>query len=109
MADVIFRDLSQKLGNKVRPFRTRPDNTHISLENIEELRKLIQAGSSQKGTEACSRCVRDGPSGVAFLRAADAHAAKFEHPKELAIHPHALLHEKHGTGRAELHAYRDCH
>src|SRR5262245_36170736 len=41
-------DLSRQFGDKLRSFRTRADETHVTLEDIPQLRQFVEAAASQE-------------------------------------------------------------
>src|SRR5580704_16424044 len=54
MPDVIKRNLLTELLDEKRPFRTRPDETHLAFENIEDLREFINPQFTDDGTNTRS-------------------------------------------------------
>ena len=58
MASVVMRDLFEKFVNKEWALRPRPDNTHVALQDIKELRQFVQAALSQeRADKGASRIV----------------------------------------------------
>src|ERR1043166_5040950 len=52
MTEMIKRDLLFVTLRTARPFRPRPDQTHLAPENVPELRQFIQTQSANPTTNA---------------------------------------------------------
>src|SRR5690554_6195649 len=60
MSRIIKRNLLFKLGDKFRPFRARPHDTHFTFDYIVDLRQLIQACVAYKGAYSGNPAVIGG-------------------------------------------------
>ena len=84
--DVLF-----KLLVKVFPLRARADKAHLALQNVPELRQLVQPRLAQERAEACAAVVAAlGPFWPVLFRI-HAHGAELADQKRLAVFPEALL------------------
>src|SRR5512138_3816034 len=48
MSLTIEGDLPGQLGDKLRSFRARPDETHVPLEDIPQLRQFVETAAAEK-------------------------------------------------------------
>ena len=102
-ADYVF--LKQPV--KARALRPRTDKAHVALEDVPDLRQLIQPRPAQKRTKARTapiirvRPARSVPLGVL------AHGAKLIHSKRLAVLAQALLPKDRIARRVERDDQRD--
>src|SRR5690606_28098265 len=48
----VLRHLLLELRDEHRPLRARPDDRHLALEHVDELRQLIEARAAQERPEA---------------------------------------------------------
>ncbi len=88
--------------------RTRADNAHGPLENVEHLREFIEASLAQEPTHTrnpffgVAQFVRRG-----VLGGVSAHGAELVDVKMLLVEPHTLLLEKHRALAVELDGNSD--
>ncbi len=81
--------------------RSRPHYGHVAQQNIEELRKLVQAGPAQKRAHFGNpRIILGGLHFIRFL--VDVHRSKLETGKGLIVPARTLLHKKDGAARIQL-------
>ncbi len=71
------------------------DQAHLSLEDIEDFRQLVQAGAAQKAAEG-GQPHRVGERFPLFV-AGVGHGAEFEHQEGASVQPRALLTEEDGA------------
>ena len=80
---------------------TRPHDTHVADEHIEELRQLVDIVFPDKVAEReLAGVVLGGLFAVRIL--VDVHRAELIAPEGLAVEPRALLLEEHGAGALYL-------
>src|SRR5271157_6431679 len=107
--------------------RPRADEGHIALQDIQELRQLIEAGSAQKAPDGCDAWVGgEFVSGLAFRRLAetvgnaalyiflvdggvvvDAHGPELQEVALSAVLPEPLLTKEDRSFGSELDDDRD--
>ena len=89
MATVLFRAVMRQVFHQEGP---RADETHISLENVQEFREFIQAGTAHQLAESReSICVgQELPIGSTGI----GHRSEFIQDKRLTVKPGAFLHEQ---------------
>jgi len=86
--------------DKVWPFRPGSDQAHISLQNVEQLRKLIQSCCAQDLPDfSNTRILSAGQDGADFLLRIVDHRSEFVQGKELAVFADSLLLVKDRPGR----------
>src|SRR5690606_34333414 len=92
MTLVIKRDFFRQLLHKHRPLGTRPNESHIAFQHIENLRQLINPDFSNKRSNAShAGVVLLSPDRLASLFCINAHAAELNDIKALAIEADSLL------------------
>jgi len=85
---------------EVRPFRPGPDQAHISLQHVEQLRKLIQSCCAQDLPDfRNTRIFPAGQDRADFLLRIVDHRSEFVQGKELAVFADSLLFVKDRPGR----------
>ena len=74
--------------------RSRPDDTHAALQDVEELRQLVERGPAQEGAEAGD--ARIGPRRLRYVVAVvlDRHGPELPHHDFLAAQAVAPLLEE---------------
>src|SRR5436309_16024376 len=88
--------------------RTRPDDTHIPFQNVEELRQLVKISLAQESSHGGSpRIVAGRPAGVSFLGAPHIHGSKLQHPEDVAVEPNAVLYKEDWATALDLDNRRD--
>src|SRR5258705_1549667 len=88
----VARDISSKNLNKVRPLRSRPDQTHVSAQHIEELREFVQPRRPQDSTQSRYPLIlRRCPARIARVRAGRCHGRKLIDPEFSAMLSHTTL------------------
>src|SRR5262245_52064295 len=98
--------------------RTWPNEAHVPLQDIQELRQLVEARSSQYPTDArhtrvslelehrfVERVERDEMTQARFC--IPSHRSKLEHAKRPAIHARTRLRKEHWTTRVKHDEHRD--
>ena len=84
--------------------RPGPHNTHLSPDNVQKLRKLIQAGLPQKFSCPGNILIRILQKMCRhILRSIRPHGAELENLKIRFVDPHPLLPEKNRSRRIQLH------
>src|SRR6266851_8381394 len=74
----------------------------MSSQNVEQLRKLIQAGSSEKSSGGCNALVLRAFGRALVFRNVYIHAAEFKHEKGSAELPGPLLTKENRSSRSRL-------
>src|SRR5574337_1432796 len=109
LAETVKRYLCLEIPHEIDLLRPRAHQTHVSQQNVANLRQLVQppfaqylahAGNAWVGMISKPRTIRLG---------LQMHAAEFQHPEDLAAAPHALLNEKHRPGSIRLDGQRNDH
>src|SRR5690242_7860295 len=107
VAGCVEWDFTRQLIYEVGALRPRPDEAHLALQYVEELRQLVDSIASQHASYAGdSVIVRGSPARRSVVLRIDAHAAKFCNPEKLAALPHPFLSVKDGKARFEQ--YQHC-
>src|SRR2546430_145774 len=108
MAVVVLADILQELLHKMWTFGTWSHYAHVSLQNIDELRQLIEASFSQDTPDTRPSVVGLGrPADVAVGGTAHSHRTKLIHLKWQAIESDPVLHEENGPRRSQPNQYCD--
>ena len=80
MAGVVAINFLQEPLHEKGALRARSHDTHVSLQDVQELRQLVEIGPSQEGSYfGAPRIMVAGPMRVFFFPAAHLHSAEFEH------------------------------
>src|SRR5689334_14309197 len=108
MTVVVFCDFVKELANEVRSLRAGPHDTHISLEHVEELGKLVKAGTAKQSAERRATLVPwCGPMDISVARRMALHRPEFVHAKNFVVQSNAILYEEHGSFRGESYSNGD--
>src|SRR5579872_4685725 len=92
MPEPIQRKLGCELLDEFRTLGPRPDRAHVSLQHVEELRKLVDMSGSKKPPNAShSRIGLLRPYGAVALGVHD-HRSEFVGTEHASADTHALLH-----------------
>src|SRR5262245_4736187 len=99
----VERDSLLKLADEDRAFRARPDQAHVTAQDVDELRELVEPRLAQEASQARDAGVADlGPDGSGLALGVDVHRAQLEEHEHAAVLAHALLPEEHGPRGIEL-------
>ena len=91
MAFIVIGNLLAECLHKKRPFRPRPDKTHVATDYVNELRQLVQAVLAEDLPDARdARIGFNGPLGAIGFGFAG-HGAELEDLETSATPTHALL------------------
>src|SRR5690606_5423345 len=86
---------------EVDGFRARANPAHLSCEDVNDLRKFIDAKLAKKGADGSdSRILLFGVAVAVLL--AYLHGSQFEDLEDLSAKAHAVLHEEDGASAGEL-------
>jgi hypothetical protein len=86
MASVVMRDLVLKAPDQFRAFGPRPNEAHLALEHIPELRYLVDIPLPHKRTDSKPACVVfSGPADFPVLLRVQPHTANLQHVESLSI------------------------
>ena len=87
--------------------RPRPDDRHVSLQDVNELRQFIDVGSAQDSTDACHARVvfHSLRELISVLRRS--HRPEFQHPNWLVIKTVARLAEEDWPAGIKLYCDRN--
>src|SRR5262249_18939203 len=92
-----------ELLDKYGTLRARADQAHVTAQDVDELRQLVETGAAEKCSQArAPRIVLPRPYGPRLLLGIYAHAAKLEHLEGAAVKPAALLAIEDRLGTREL-------
>src|SRR5690606_21656083 len=98
VALVVIGDLGAQLLDELRSFRTRPDEAHLTSDDIDELRQLVQSVLAQESAPARdARVVLDGPAGDAVGFGVLPHRAKLQQLEDASVEADASLPEQDRT------------
>src|SRR5215470_2436422 len=102
MAVVVSADLILEPSYEMRTLGTRTHNAHVSLQNVDELRQLIETRFSKKCPDPGPARIRlGGPARIALGRQAHSHGAKLIHLKGKTIQAYPLLDEENRPWRRQ--------
>ena len=88
--------------------RPRPDDRHVSLQDVDELWQFIDVGSTQDSTNAChARVVLYSLRDLISVLLRRGHRPEFQHSNWLAIKPVAFLAEEDWPARINLYCDRN--
>src|SRR5438067_10802565 len=77
MTTVVPRHFVEEFCDKARALGPRPDNTHITLQNIEKLGQFVQAGPAQEDSErSASRVAWARPARHTVRRGSHRHGSE---------------------------------
>src|SRR5689334_6012997 len=99
MALFVIGDLFSQLRDEMRPPRSRADETHLALEDVPELRNLIDANLANDAADARRAVVAFRRPDRSFLLGVDAHRAKLRQDKRASVFTDAFLFVKDRTTR----------
>src|SRR5690554_595617 len=105
MAIGIERNVFFKLLNKGYLFRSRPDQTHVALEHIDELGNLIQPSLANIAPHTSYTSIPRRCKASPILLRIPAHAAQLIHPERPVALAHPVLHKEHGAIAFELYQH----
>src|SRR2546423_5387862 len=107
----VIRNFFRQLRNKMRPFRPRSHEVHLTAKNIPALRYLVDTKLTNNPAHSSGAIVvRAGPD-RASLFSINAHRAKFHHHKAATVLSHSFLFVENRSTRIELdqNGRDDCH
>jgi len=97
MPQIVVRIFFRKFERELGTLRPRPHKTHITLQDVPELRKLIEAGTAKVVTNAgASRIARHRPNRPQVAFCVFTHRSKFQHRKPPAVQADPRLTVKDG-------------
>src|ERR1051326_4310547 len=99
MALFVIGDLFRQLRNEMRPLGSRADEIHLALEDVPELRNLVDANLANDAAHARRAIVAFRRPDRSFLLGVDAHRAKLRQDKRAAVLADAFLFVKDWTTR----------
>ncbi|MGA2522499.1 MAG: hypothetical protein ABSG81_16960, partial [Acidimicrobiales bacterium] len=105
MAVVVARDLGLELLDEEGALGAGPDERHVALEDVPQLRQLVETGDPQDPADAGDGVVARVP--VHIRAGVDPHGTELEDLDDDAALAHALLAEVDGAGARELHGGGD--
>ena len=89
---------------EVRTFRPWADQAHITPQNIEQLRKLIEARSAEYFTQrGYSFIIFSSPDGACMFLGVVDHSPEFVEDEDFAVFTDSPLFEKDRAGRSNLY------
>lgn len=83
----------------------RPDQAHVSLQDVEQLWKLIHAGAAQESPERGEALLIGQETAICIARIG--HCAELEQDEGSAVKSGALLTEENGGTKPDPHEERD--
>src|ERR1039458_3701331 len=94
MAHVVFLDVGTEFRDKMWPFRTRPDQTHLSANHIKKLGQFVETELAQHAAQrGAPGIVLGRPDGVAFGGDAAIHSAELQQSEMLPMPADSFLPE----------------
>ena len=94
---VVIRIFFGKFEGELGALGPRPHKTHITAQDVPELRKLVQAGTAEVVTNAgASRIARYRPNRPEIALRLFTHGSEFENRKPPALQPDPCLTVKNG-------------
>ena len=111
VAHGVVGDLVGELIHKKRPLGAWPDQAHVTVEHVEELRQFIDAQQPDDVADAGDAAVvGGGPARFAVFLGIGAHAAELDDIEGLAVVAHPLLAVEHRALAFQLdHDGREQH
>ena len=98
MAAIVLRHILEKLLHEEGALGSRAHNAHFALQDVEELRKFVQVGPTEKfAHRRAAGVIRSGPMPVTFGRVVKPHGAKFVHAEDPRAQTDALLYKQDGS------------
>ncbi len=92
MPQIIVRIFFRKIARELGTLRPRPHKTHITPQDVPELRKLVEATTAQVVTDAgASRVARHRPDRPEVALCLFAHRSEFENGKPPPVQTHTCL------------------
>ena len=108
MAIGVFRIFLFELFDEVRPFWSRPDEAHVTVENVEDLRQFVEPGGADEFADfGNARVVFGGQLGTGVFFSIDAHGTEFINLIFLAKAADADLAVEDGTAVTEFDGQGD--
>lgn len=108
MAIGVFGVLLFELFDEVRPFGSRADEAHVTVEDVEDLRQFVEPGGADKFADfGNARIVFGGQLGTRVFFSIDAHRTEFINLIFLAKAADADLAVEDGTAVAEFDGQGD--
>lgn len=101
VAPLIKGDLALKLLYKLDLFGTGTDDAHVALQNIPQLRQLVQAEAAQDTAHGSDTIIIVAGKLGAISLCVNPHGAKFHDAKRASALPDTVLPKQDGTGRAD--------
>src|SRR5262249_7039889 len=103
MAVRVIRDLRFEIADELRALGAGSDETHVTAQYVEDLRKFVDATTPQESADAGdARIVDARPHGFARAFGVGAHAAEFGDFEIVAVEAHALLPVEDWTAETAL-------
>jgi hypothetical protein len=96
MTEMIVMDFLFIVLHKTGPLGTGADHAHVPAQHVPELRKLIDTGLPQEGSESCDTGILL-PGVFITLVTADLHAPKLVESERPTVNAYTLLREDHGS------------
>ena len=92
MPQIVVRIFFRKFERELGTLRPRPHKTHITLQDVPELRKLVEATTAEVVTDAgASRVARHRPNWPEVALCLLPHRSEFQNGKPLAVQTHTCL------------------
>lgn len=108
MAIGIFGVFLFELFDEVRPFRSRADEAHVAVEDVEDLRQFVEPGGADEFADfGNARVVFGGQLGTGVFFSIDAHGTEFINLIFFAKAADADLAVEDGTAVAEFDGQGD--
>lgn len=108
MAIGVFGVFLFEFFDEERPFWAGPDEAHVAVEDVEDLRQFVQAGGADEFTDfGNARVVFGGQLGTGVFFSIDAHGTEFIDLIFLAKAADADLAVEDGTAIAEFNSQSD--
>ena len=108
MAQHVLRDLVLELRDEQRTLRPRPDDGHVALEDVPQLRQLVDVRSAQQLADRRPPRIllaREHRTRLGFRILV--HRSELVNHERLAVEAHPLLAVEHLAARRQLHQHGD--
>ncbi len=103
----VIRHLILEYFDKIRALRPRPDQGHVALKHIDQLRQFVKAGFTQETAKPGSPFfARLRPNRTGFGFGIHRHRAELQHVERTVVPANPFLPIKHRAWRTQLDA--DC-